>query len=298
MRQRFYHRVLERWREPLCRFTGYESEQQAAPGNDPAVLHHPLNHFSPSCESNLREIMHHVSCMIVALTFDPAEPPKEPSLIAPPWSSLGNIAYEAIIEGILTGSLPAGTQISIDGSARQLKMSNTPVREALSRLAAERLVLFSANKGYTVTPRITAEEYHQLFGARRTLELASIKSAIIEPSAIGKIASILHQLSTTEGGAEYEQYRAFNQGDREFHLAFVCMSRNRFLRHAWEQLHFHLHVGRLYAGAGVIDLQEARTEHQSIFEALKEGNRKELLKRISDHISNAESRLGRLVSRA
>jgi DNA-binding GntR family transcriptional regulator len=131
--------------------------------------------------------------MIVVLTFGSAEPPKEPSLVAQPWSSLGNIAYEAIVEGILTGSLPAGTQISIDGSARQLKMSNTPVREALTRLAAERLVLFSANKGYTVTPRITAEEYHQLFGARRTLELASIKSAIIEPTAIGKIASILHR---------------------------------------------------------------------------------------------------------
>jgi DNA-binding GntR family transcriptional regulator len=214
----------------------------------------------------------------------------EPSLVAQPWSSLGKIAYEAIVEGILKGVLPAGTQISIDGAARQLKMSNTPVREALSRLAAERLVLFSANRGYTVTPQITADEYHQLFEARRTLELASIKSAIIEPSAIDKIASILQRLATTETGVEYRQYRSFNQADREFHLAFVSRSQNRFLRHAWEQLHFHLHVG-------VIDSQEAYTEHEAIFKALKEGNRKELLQRMGDHIKNAESRLRRLVTR-
>jgi DNA-binding GntR family transcriptional regulator len=170
------------------------------------------------------------------------------------------------------------------------------VREALSRLAAERLVQFSANRGYTVTPRIRAEEYHQLFEARRTLELASIRSAVIEPDAVDRVAAVLHRLSATEAGPEYKHYRAFNHADREFHLALVSMSRNGFLRRAWEQLHFHLHVGRLYAGAGVIDLQEARTEHELIFEALKENNLKELVKRVGDHIRNAESRLRRLVA--
>jgi DNA-binding GntR family transcriptional regulator len=231
--------------------------------------------------------------MIPSLEQLPAS--QEPSLVAQPWSSLGKIAYEAIIEGIFKGVLPAGTQISIDGAARQLKMSNTPVREALSRLAAERVVLFSANRGYTVTPKISGDEYHQLFEARRTLELASIKSAAMAPASIDKIGALLQRLSSTEGGIEYEQYHGFNQADREFHLAFVSMSQNLFLRHAWEQLHFHLHVGRLYAGAGVIDLQEARTEHQAIFQALKDGNRKELLQRMGDHIKNAETRLGRLV---
>jgi DNA-binding GntR family transcriptional regulator len=235
--------------------------------------------------------------MIMSMALEEIESSQQASLIAQPWSSLGKIAYEAIIEGILKGVLPAGTQISIDGAARQLKMSNTPVREALSRLAAERLVLFSANRGYTVTPQITAEEYHQLFEARRTLELASIKSAIIEATAIDKISSILQRLSSTEAAVEYKQYRSFNQADREFHLAFVSMSQNRFLRHAWEQLHFHLHVGRLYAGAGVIDSQEACTEHEAIFNALEEGNRKELLQRMGDHIKNAETRLRRLVTR-
>jgi DNA-binding GntR family transcriptional regulator len=231
------------------------------------------------------------------LALDEVEAPQEATLLPRPWSSLGKVAYEAIAEGVLTGVLPAGTQISIDNAAKQLKMSNTPVREALSRLAAERLVLFSANRGYTVTPRITAEEYHQLFEARRTLELASIRSAVIEPNAIDKVAAILYRLSATEAGPEYKHYRAFNQADREFHQAFVYMSRNRFLRQAWEQLHFHLHVGRLYAGTGVIDLREARSEHEVIFEALKESNRKELLKRIGDHIRNAESRLRRLLPR-
>ena len=105
--------------------------------------------------------MHDVPCMMLAT--HPVGPVLEPALVPQAWSSLGKIAYEAIVEAILTDALPAGAQVSIDGAAKQLKMSNTPVREALSRLAAERLVMFSANRGYTVTPRITTDEYHQLF---------------------------------------------------------------------------------------------------------------------------------------
>jgi DNA-binding GntR family transcriptional regulator len=231
----------------------------------------------------------------MAASLQSLDPPQLAALVPQPWSSLGKVAYEAIVEGILTGVLPAGSQVSIDRAAKQLNMSNTPVREALSRLAAERLVLFSANRGYTVTPQIAAEEYRQLFEARRTLELAAIRSAIIEPGAIAQIDSMLSPLRTIGATPEYKQYRAFNQADREFHWAIVRMSRNLFLRHAWEQLNFHLHVGRLYAGAGVIDLEEARTEHEGIFAAIRESDRKKLLKRVGDHIGNAESRLRQLV---
>jgi DNA-binding GntR family transcriptional regulator len=220
----------------------------------------------------------------------------EQNLIAQPWSSLAGIAYEAIVEGIVTGVLPAGSQVSIDGVSRQLKMSNTPVREALSRVAAERLIMLSANRGYTVAPRITEEDYHQLFEARRVLEIAAIKSAIINSKTTARVAKVMDQFLGTDSSPEYKHYRNFNRGDREFHLALVQMSRNRFLCHAWEQLHFHLHVGRLYAGAGIIDHQEACAEHEQIFAALQANDRKNALKRVGEHIEKAEQRLRQLLS--
>ncbi len=88
----------------------------------------------------------------MAASLNDVKVPQESTLVPEPWSSLGKIAYEAIVEGILTGTLPAGTQISIDGVAKQLKMSITPVREALSRLAAERLVLFQRTEAI-LSPR-------------------------------------------------------------------------------------------------------------------------------------------------
>ena len=216
-------------------------------------------------------------------------------LTAQPWSSLGSIAYEALLEGIFTGVLPAGAQVNIYGLAKQLQMSNTPVREALSRLAAERLVILSANRGYTVARLISAEEYDQLFEARRALELAALKSARVDASGVRRVAAILERLTADDSGPEYRQYRPFSRADREFHSAMVQMSRNGFLRHAWEQLHFHLHVGRLYAGSGVIDHEEACLEHQAIFAALQAGNLKLLVQRVGEHIRNAERRLRALL---
>ncbi len=220
--------------------------------------------------------------------------PLERKLIAPPWSSLAAIAYEAIVEGILTGVLPAGWQISIASVAQQLKMSNTPVREALSRVAAERLITLSANRGYTVAPRISEQDYHQLFEARRILELAAIKSAIINSETTSRVTNVMKRFAGTDSSPEYRHYRDFNRADREFHLALVQMSRNRFLCHAWEQLHFHLQVGRLYAGAGIIDHKEACNEHERIFAALKADDRKKVLKCVGEHIHAAKRRLTQL----
>ena len=218
-----------------------------------------------------------------------------PALVPPAFSSLASGAYETILQGIMTGALPAGSQLSIDGLAKQLRMSNTPVREALSRLAAERLVTQSANRGYTIAQPVTPEEFHHLFTARTALEVAAAETARLGPDAVSEVAKVMRHFFGAKGSREYRDYRNFNLADRELHLALVRVSRNKFLAHAWAQLHFHLHVGRLYASAGVIDFDEARAEHDAIFRALEAKDRKALTKRIAEHSRRAEQRLSRLL---
>lgn len=58
-------------------------------------------------------------------------------------------AYQRLKDDILTGALAAGP-LDIRGLGDQLKMSVTPVREALARLSAERLVKLAPHHGYAV----------------------------------------------------------------------------------------------------------------------------------------------------
>jgi DNA-binding GntR family transcriptional regulator len=73
------------------------------------------------------------------------------------------------------------------------------------------------------------------------------------------------------------------------------MSGNRFLIEAWDNLHFHLHVGRLYAGTGVFDFREGLKEHRAIVDALAAGSKEEPIRLLKEHIKHAQSRLGVLI---
>ncbi|HVK79992.1 MAG TPA: GntR family transcriptional regulator, partial [Verrucomicrobiae bacterium] len=77
-----------------------------------------------------------------SLASDPGEPlHAEPATL----SVLGRLR-----EMMVTGAIPAGTRLRAEALATQLDVSRTPIRSALAVLAAEGLVSYSVNRGYTV----------------------------------------------------------------------------------------------------------------------------------------------------
>ena len=66
-------------------------------------------------------------------------------------------AYAALREAILSCRLEPGAKIKINDAAAEFEFSPGAVREALSRLAAERMAVATAQKGFTVAA-ISAEE--------------------------------------------------------------------------------------------------------------------------------------------
>ena len=71
--------------------------------------------------------------------------------------SLVDAATERIRDKILDLSLPPGEAINSAWLVDHLKLSRTPIREALNRLAAEGLIRFEANHGVFVHPLDVAE---------------------------------------------------------------------------------------------------------------------------------------------
>lgn len=209
--------------------------------------------------------------------------------------SLVEIAYQAIVEAIIDREIAPGSRLSIDGLAARLEMSITPIREALSRAAAEHLVIQDARKGFTVAPLLTESDYHKLFDVRRLLELHALSQVTSPPDHIDELATIVAEMKAMDHGPEYRDFSAFNHADRYFHHQLVSLSKNQILVGAWENLHFHLHVGRLYAGAGVIDFREAVREHEQIVDAVRTGDRSVAVQIARQHMSSAEERLVRLI---
>lgn len=211
-------------------------------------------------------------------------------------ASLADLAHEAISEAIVDRRLAPSARLSIDSLAEELDMSNTPVREALTRLAAERLVIQdSHHRSYTVAPLLTREEYDHLFEFRRLLELNAIELSQFGPDVVQELEAIASQMPYMETGPVYHDYKDFIRADSQFHRVLVGSSRNRFLIEAWDNLHFHLHASRLYAGTGVIDFRQGLEEHRRIIDAVALEDKEAVLRMVKAHIQSAQARLGVLV---
>lgn len=83
---------------------------------------------------------------------------------------VGDQAYEAIYDAILSGELPPGRRLQIRELAGLLGISVMPVREAIKRLEEQGLVVTAPYRGAEVK-RFSAEELLDLYAVRRLLEV-------------------------------------------------------------------------------------------------------------------------------
>ena len=82
-------------------------------------------------------------------------------------------AYSAIRSDLVTGRRKPGSQIRVDETARSLRISPTPVREALAMLTGERLVRGTRRQGYFV-PQPTASDLVELYTLSEMHLLAAV----------------------------------------------------------------------------------------------------------------------------
>lgn len=121
-------------------------------------------------------------------------------------------AYQHLRSAILAGKLkPDILDIRLLGD--QMKMSATPVREALARLSAERLVRFVPHHGYMIV-RLTAERLEHLYELSELLAEACLRRVEKSPAAASaafpsfvsayaeKLTTLLHAIAEAQANRE------------------------------------------------------------------------------------------------
>lgn len=211
--------------------------------------------------------------------------------------SLTDIAYNVLVEAIINQELKPGAPISIDNLAAQLNMSNTPIREALMRAHGERLVTQKTNRGFLVSDILKSHELKQLFEVRHVLETYALSAAKLTPEAINTVRNLVDQMASSGDGTAYVDFREYMVLDHQFHLTLLELSGNYFLIDAWEDLHVHLHLSRLYTGVGLFDREHSTSEHRAITEALQQSNVKLATSLLSSHIKRVEKRMQSFLSK-
>lgn len=124
--------------------------------------------------------------MLVVSTEEPASAPApapEPSR-----RLLRDVAYEALLASIVSGEFAPGAKLSDAELAARLGLSRAPVRDALARLTAERLVV-SKPQSYTRVAPLVAEEIRGALAVVGAMHTLAVREALprLEPDHLAQM---------------------------------------------------------------------------------------------------------------
>jgi DNA-binding GntR family transcriptional regulator len=149
--------------------------------------------------------------------------------------SLSDQAYSSLEEMIVTLKLPPGASVSEARLCEVLGIGRTPIREALQRLARERLVAILPRRGIIVS-EINVKSQLRLLEVRREVERLIVRSAArravpAERARFTEIARIFEQSAKTNDET------TFIRVDREFNELCSKSARNEFGAGAMTLMH-------------------------------------------------------------
>jgi DNA-binding GntR family transcriptional regulator len=214
-----------------------------------------------------------------------------------PRQILTDSVYEAVKELVMDQHIEPGARVNIDQLARTLKVSQTPVREALARLEMDGLVIKEPLRGYSIAPILDAAAFVQLYEVRMLLEPFAARRATEQQSqelikTLQRENDAMRKTLDSRGPTlmlGYREYREFAWQDARFHEAIVTASGNELLRETVTRLRSHLHLYRLYYTTGIG--AETLAEHEKIAAAIAGGRPGDAAAAMEEHIRRSQERL-------
>jgi DNA-binding GntR family transcriptional regulator len=198
-------------------------------------------------------------------------------------SSFVDQAYRAIKHRIVAGDFGPGTQLNIDALARQLGVSNSPVREALRRLENERWVETIPFRGAFVRP-FDKSELTDLYELRGMLEVSALRKVMPQPPADG-LERVGEALAEIRAAVRKNDPMAYLAADTRFHQAIVDMAGNQRLSEMYATL---VEQGKCFMlGRGPESMaryRRGRDQHGALFEAIERGYTRQAASLLEEHL--------------
>ena len=206
---------------------------------------------------------------------------------------LADSVYEQIKDRIMELVFEPGSRLNIDSLSGELNVSPTPIREALARLAAERLVTFEPFKGYSVNQPLTPRQVADLMHVRGLIEKDAARLAatrIVMPELI-MLEKYLIAGRIKQPGGWSSSYSGFNQYDQLFHEALMRAADNVYLLEAYRSLNVHVQLARFHPFFNHSDQNNTLDEHAAIYESLKNHDSEGAAQAIENHLHQTELRI-------
>lgn len=184
--------------------------------------------------------------------------------------SLTHQAYQVLKNGLQEGEFTPMEPLVIRTLASAYGISATPIREALQRLVAERLLTVLPNRSIVV-PRMTKGRFLEVMPIRIALEGMATQLATpnFSSAELAELDALLHLMAETTKTFDSKRYLLLN---REFHFAIYQKAGNPELLQIISDL--WVKVGPVFTSLFDDDYyrNHANDEHQNILDAFRRGD--------------------------
>ena len=200
--------------------------------------------------------------------------------------SLGNRIFDILRDRILNGEYKTGQKLNELTLASELKISRTPIREALKQLELEGLVMSVPNKGVYVKG-FSPRDIDDMFEIRLALEGLAIQLAIermdeVHFTKIKEIFEIMEFYTLKKDNDKINDLNIL------YHETIYQATQSTYFEQLLKDIHYYVSVTSRHSIQKPERLETALVEHRAILDAIVEGNKEKAKYTIQKHIRKTQ----------
>lgn len=197
--------------------------------------------------------------------------------------SISDMLFWQLREDILSGNIPPNSKINITALKETYKVGLSPLREALTRLAALNLLEQQSQRGFSVPP-LSAKELSDIIALRCEFEGTAVERSFTTGGAQweSEILALGHQLMSMDEDSFKTLH--WESTHKKFHAALISQCQSQWRLRFIQQLHDQFDRYRRQAPANMSLRRKLNEQHAQMVKLALDGEGQQLKNLIIDHI--------------
>ena len=201
--------------------------------------------------------------------------------------SLVEAAMDGIRSSIIKGELLLGQPLTESYLTELFNLSKTPIREALTSLKQEGLVVSKTHKGFKVF-KMDEQDLSEFCELRLALESQALRTAYKKNrlELILQLKNIINEMQVCSKKQDFLQY---NLLDTKFHKTFFILASNRYLLRHYDNINSVIETIRTYSTQSLFEkdkLMDVVKEHLAILKNIESKKLTMALHELGKHINS------------
>jgi DNA-binding GntR family transcriptional regulator len=202
--------------------------------------------------------------------------------------------YARLRDDIVEGHLAPGEKLRVEHLKERYKVGAGTLREAITRLVSDALVVAEGQRGFRVAP-VTIEDLEDLTSLRVHIEIDALRQSIRKGDATwrAQVQAAFEELSAIEQPLRAEQAKRWEMLNSRFHEALVAGCESAWALRVLRQLARHGERYRRYSIGLAHSGRDVHAEHRQIFELAMSGQEARAALALEAHIQLTPDLLAR-----